>query len=245
MTKSEMLTWIQLEFAPLVLATPAATILQQIDNAVRFWNTNSAHRAVTMVSLNGSAGVAGNMGQQGAQWADLDPQIKTVVNVIPSTNASTIFNDHPLFSLLGIVLLDNVTSDLIVMQEAYKTYKQYTSTNMAWHFEPNADPALGGRLYVRNLPVFNPLICVVGTKRILPAELTTGSGLVQQNILDWLLRYTKALTKTCEGNLLRKSDAIGVKNDGQVMVTEGMEEKKALEAECFINSRWVIGGKRM
>ena len=40
--------WIRAEFAPITLATPSDTVKQMIENAIRYWNTHSAHKTSAM-----------------------------------------------------------------------------------------------------------------------------------------------------------------------------------------------------
>ena len=88
-------------------------------------------------------------------------------------------------------------------------------------------------LTVINLTHEVTAVCVVGSRRIFPDE-----DITQEHILDWLLSYSKALLKQAEGNLLRKSDVIGVKNDGQQLYDEGEREKKELEERLALEGRW-------
>lgn len=136
-------------------------------------------------------------------------------------------------------MVDNVTSDLIELSEAYNNYRSYMGTSMRWKFEQSEDPATGGYLYIRNVPSGSDKLYVVGTRR-----LYTDEDITSEHILDWILRYAKALVKLTEGNLLRKSDIIGIKNDGQQLVDEGKNEVEALQKELAMNGRWVSFAKR-
>jgi len=228
MTKSDVLSWVATEFLPLTLATPTATIEQMYGNAVRYINTHSAFKTVHMVDhpVDGSSVV-------------VDKCIKDVVEVFPDRTTTWIFESHPLWTLLGITIVDNVTTDLILLAEAYRNFRNYLGVQMVWKFEPNADPGAGGSLYVRNLPAGASKLYVVGTRRITPAE-----DIVSEHMQYFLLNYTKALVKVVEGNTLRKADIINVKNDGQAMLDEGFDEKKALEERLSKESRWVAFAQR-
>ena len=227
-TRSSILDWIKNEFQPLTLATPDDTIYQQIDNAIRYWNTHSGYKVSSVVEVVTSA-----------HRVQLNPEFKSVVQVWPTQNTEWILNDHPMWSLLGITILDNVTTDLILMSEAFKNYRQYVGTNFSWHFEKSKDQAIGGYLYYENVPSQNNALFVIGTKRITDEE-----DIEDDYILDWLLYYTLALVRIIEGNTLRKSDIISVKNDGQEHVNQGMEEKKTLQDKLFKESKWAARGKR-
>jgi len=50
--------------------------------------------------------------------------------------------------------------------------------------------------------------------------------------------------KKAEGNTLRKSDIIGVKNDGQQLYDEGENERKELEERLATEGRWVVFARR-
>ena len=233
MRTTEIIDWVRKEFAPLKLATADEALVQIVENAIRYWNTHSAMKTADMVENSGRA-------------ITCPPKFKTVLQVYPATQSSSIFQDHPLFSLLGIVLLDNITQDLILLGEAYKTYKIYTGTDFRWTFNRSSDPQVGGTLFVVNLPVITPRLFIMGTRRLIKdVESGEYEDIVDEPILQWILEYTKALTKMAEGNLLRKGDIAGIKNDGQQIYTEGETAKKELEESLAISSRWVAFAKRM
>jgi len=223
MTKSDIASWLATEFQPLTLATPVTTREQLIDNAFRYWNTHSAFKYVEMTNIPGENG-----------RIQLDKKFKTVVSVIPDRVTTWIFRDHPLWTLLGITILDNVTSDLILLGEAYRAYRNYIGAQMRWKFEKSDDPSTGGYLYSAGVPREASKLYVVGTRRIY-----TDEDIVSEHILNWILYYSKALLKQVEGNTLRKSDIIGVKNDGQALFDEGQNEMKDLQEQLRLDGRWV------
>ena len=47
-----------------------------------------------------------------------------------------------------------------------------------------------------------------------------------------------------EGNALRKTMAIDIKNDGQQMYDEGKTEKEELQEELMATGRWLILARR-
>jgi hypothetical protein len=227
MKREDIRTWIKTEFQPVTLATPDETILQVIDNAIRYWNTHSAFKIIDMKdAVPGTPRV-----QLGAEW-------KNVVRVYPSTTPDWILQNHPLWTLLGITIIDNLTSDLVMMSEAFRNYRYYIGTDFHFYFDRNHNPdatsGYGGYLYLVNLPQNTTAIAVVGTKRIVPGE-----DITSEYLLDWLLKYSKAQVKMIEGNTLRKSDAIGVRNDGQVLVNEGKADVDALQKQLVTEGRWV------
>lgn len=238
MTTEQILDWMATEFAPLKLATAREAQRQIVDNAIRYWNVHSAFPHVEMVTLAGSS-------------ARLSNHLKSVARAWPATQSTTIFQDHPLFSLLGIVLLDNITNDLITLAEGYRTYKAYVGTDFQYSFIRSSDPALGPTLFVANMPIKSNTLAVLGTKQII-REPREGQSWHEADwedikdpvILDWLLRYAKALLKKAEGNVLRKSDLIGAKNDGQQIYSEGEDERKQLEEDLGVSGRWVMFGRR-
>ena len=63
-------------------------------------------------------------------------------------------------------------------------------------------------------------------------------------LLAWILYYVKALVKQCEGNILRKVEAIDIKNDGNQLFQEGKDEKAELEKKLGIEGRWLSFIKR-
>jgi hypothetical protein len=220
---SKYLEWIANEFAPLELATPEETLCQLLENAIRYWNTNSAYK-ISQVYAYPSA----------TKRVQISNEFKVVAQVYPTLTTTYIWNDHPLWTLMGITVLDNVTSDLILMSEAFRNYRQYVGTDFRWMYEKSADPDVGGYLYAVNVPAGCSSLFCVGTKRILQAE-----DIKNEYILDWIYRYWKSLVKQVEGNTLRKGAIVGVVTDGQVLVDEGKEEAAELKEELQINGRWL------
>ena len=135
--------------------------------------------------------------------------------------------------------MDSVRTDLIMMAEGFRNYKTYIGANFRWDYVRSNDPDVGGFIYAKNLPISAQTLCVIGTKRILRNE-----NIKSQYILDWILRYTKALVKMIEGNTLRKTVIIDTPIDGQELVSEGKEEMKDLQAELARDSRWVLMARR-
>lgn len=226
MNKLEAMDWIKTDFLPVELITNDETILQQIDNAIRYWNVYSAFKYVKM--YDGSA-----------PRIQLDVDFKNVVQVLPATTPDAILQNYPLWTLTGIMVIDNLSSDLVTLSEAYKNYRYYIGSDFHWQFEKSDDPAIGPYLYIQNAPSNVTRFCVVGTKRILPNE-----DIKSEFVLNFILNYSKALVKAIEGNTLRKSDAIGVKNDGQQLISEAKEELASLKEEINKSGRWFSFVKR-
>lgn len=216
------LNWIKTEFQPLTLITPDDTLKQLLENAIRYFNTHSAYKISTMVQASGTSRI------------QLPKAFKQVQGVYPSRSSTWVWGDHPMWSLLGVMVLDNVTTDLIMLTEAFRNYRIYVGTNFRWFFEASRDPNIGGYLYTVNAPAGTPGFFVVGSKRITAAE-----DIKEEFIQDFILRYLKALVKQVEGNSLRKANMIlptGL--DGAEMVSEGMEDMKDLQLELAENGRW-------
>lgn len=216
------LDWIKNEFAPLTLATPDDTLNQMMENTIRYWNTNSAYKVSTLVDYTSSM-----------KRIQIPVGIKSVCAVYPTKVQSYVWNDHPLWTLTGIAIIDCVTTDLILTSEAFKTFRQYVGSNFDWTYDKSDDPSIGGYLYVMNIPASSQGLVVIGTKRILPDEV-----IKSDHISDWLLRYYKCLVKQVEGNTLRKGGIIGIPNDGQAMFDEGIKEQDDLKKELAVNGRW-------
>jgi len=304
MLKNEIVDWVQQEFDPIQLATPDDTISQIVDNAIRYWNTHSAFPIVRMFPAS-----------QGTIRLPLTPDYKTVAKVYPATTPDWVLQNYPLWTLLGITIIDNLTSDLVMLSEAYRNYSYYIGTDFHFTFEKSDNPAVGGNLYLSNIPNPTAALCVVGTKRIvnglitvpftgssgtfsfIPIESYTvvmtngtltytddGNGILvgslsgysgtidyvtgawtvtgwagtgtqtvtymyyenirSEYMLQWLLYYVKALVKLVEGNALRKTMAIDIKNDGQAMYGEGQSEKEMLEKKLADEGRWLTFVRR-
>ena len=229
MKQTEMIQWLQTEFKPVTLATPQPTLAQLVRNTFRYWNSHAAYRYVTMIDFAASHGVM-----------EVSKYYKTVVQLWPNTSTPTTWVSFPSWNLLGISVLDNVTSDMILMTEAFRNYRQYVSSTLQFHFEPGATPDDVGRLYIQNWPQGASRACVVGTRRFFQDD-----DITNEYVLEWMLDYAKALLKIQEGNTLRKAGIINVKNDGQELVDEGMKEKADLQQRLIEEGRWVIFGQRM
>jgi hypothetical protein len=302
---NEMVEWLKVEFMPLMLATPDQTIEQIVHNAIRYFNNNSAVKYVEMVDATSLVKVP------------VPPSMKTVAQVYPAISAPTLnVQDFPLWTLLGIQVLDGLTTDLIMLMETYKNFMIYMGKDFHWSWLPADDPygnhvlnevqgtettlsrqlanrtpvpgtliltcgsetftdagdgtlvsdqsgggtgtisatgvwavtgwvdtgnvvasydyAAGGWVFCENIPAGNQKLCVVGSRRIFEDDDVTHSY-----ILDFLLRYSKALLKVTEGNILRKAAIINVANDGQELLGEGKEEIKELQAELRAGGRWL------
>lgn len=229
MTRDELVEWVRGEFGITTLATQDDTIYQMLENAIRYWNTHSAFKTVYMASASSVTTAV-----------QLPAYIKNVIRVLPAAPPMWIMQNYPTWSLLGISILDNVNADLAFMNESFKNYMYYTGASFRWHFEMSENSAQGGYLYVQQVPDNSTHVCVIGTRRI----LSTDADITTQNIYEWLIPYTKALVKMVEGNTLRKSGAIDVKNDGQELVNEGKEEKLALEEKLIQEGRWTAFVRR-
>jgi len=227
MQKAAMVEWIKTEFFPLNIVTPNGTIEQCIDNAFRYWNNHSGFKHIAMIDAD-------------SVRVQVPKEMKFVAKVYPaSLRASDPFQGHPLWSLLGITILDNVTSDIILLTEAFKNYQGYIGEDFQWGYVKSDDPEEGGHLYLSNIPAGAERLAIVGTRRIFNDE-----DIKSEYILDWLLRYSKALVKMVEGNTLRKADIISVKSDGQNYYDEGKEEVKELQEQLARDGRWVALARR-
>jgi len=112
--------WIKKEFEPisLIIANTDDTVLEQkVENAIRYWNTHSAYKVSAMYDY-----------APGTTRIQLSEEFKSVVDVIPGQNAGFIWNSHPLWTLTGVTVLDNVTTDLIMLSEAFRNYRIYVES---------------------------------------------------------------------------------------------------------------------
>ena len=175
MKNNEILDYIKTEFAPIQLATPDTTIEQLISNAKRYWNTHSAFPLVKMFPYSGST-------SSGA--LQLTPDYKNVTTIYPATTPDWIMGNYPLWTLLGITVIDNLTSDLILLSEAYRNYRYYIGTDFYFNYQKSDNPTVGGKVYLTNLPTGSSNLCVVGTKRIIEGSIAIAiSG--TSGILDY------------------------------------------------------------
>jgi hypothetical protein len=313
MTNSQILDWITQEFSPVILATPDETVLQVIQNAKRYWNTHSSFPIVNMFPLDL---ITPQPSGSSSSVITLTPDYKNVLKIYPATTPDWVLQNYPLWSLLGITVIDNLTSDLINLAESYKNYRYYMGADFNWNFQKSDNPVIGPKVYMTGIPSNTQTFAVVGTKRIINGNVTLnisgtsgtlkffpvlensvtlkngavtyvddGAGILvadqsgysgtidyvtgnwtinawagtnptatityeynedvsSEYILDWLLYYVKALTKMVEGNTLRKTDAINIKNDGERLVQEGKDEKKELEERLAAEGRWATFVRR-
>jgi len=228
MTDAEIISWVKTEFKPLVLATPEETIMQFINNSRRYWNTHSAWRVTRMVNYT-----------SGANYVEVDLDIKRVSNVYPSRMTESLFSDHPMWVLLGFISLDRYTQDMMLLSHTYEGYKIYLGSDFRWTFERGEDLTKKGKLFLQNVPKDAAKLAVVGSKRFVDGE-----EIKDDFILEWLLRYVKALVKMNEGNVWRKSSIINIQNDGQAILDEGKAEADKLQEDLRKEGRWQLFAKR-
>jgi hypothetical protein len=230
MTKIQILDWLRTEFLPLPLATEERALLQFIENALRYFNTHSAFPHFEMIE---------NVTPD-QHMIQCSGSFGTIAQVYPATQNMWVLQNYPMWSLLGVSVLDNVTSDLIQMYSAYQSYATYIGMDFRWSEVAPDDSSLGPKLYLSNIPVNATSLCVVGSRRFVGTE-----NIKAEWVLNWVLSYVKALAKMAEGNILRKSQIIDVKNDGSDLMSEGKEEKTKLEQDLAEEGRWLAFGKRI
>lgn len=216
--------WIYGEFAPTTLAIGQVAVDQQSRNAVRYWNTHSAYKITKMFDYAGQDSI------------ELTADIKNVAKVYPSIVEDTLLQTNPIGTLLGFVTLDSMTTDLIMQINAMEGYRIYMGQDFRYRYERSTNQAVTpGRLYVQNVPRGATKLAVVGLKWILDDE-----DITDDFILDWILQYTLALTKVKEGNTLRKAQIIGIQNDGEQMLQEGLDAVKDLQEKLSRESQWAL-----
>jgi hypothetical protein len=228
MGKDEIVAWLAIQIAPLTSATPTETIEQVVDNAVCYWNTHSGFELITMFATPASG-----------EYVQLNAQFKDVVEIWPANTTGWVFNNHPLWTLTGIQLLDNITGDMIMLSEAFRNYQVYIGSDMRFTFIPSTTPSEGGKLFAINVPRGSEQIAVRGTKRITATE-----SISSEHILDWVLNYAWALFKIIEGHTLRTAQIADIKTPGESYVQEGYKEKKELEEKLAYEGRWVTFAQR-
>jgi hypothetical protein len=227
-----IVSWIQTQFAPITLATTTANIQQQIYNAKRYFNGHSAFPRVETVSY------------PGGDVVELDEHFKSVVQVYPGQATTWLLNNHPLWSLLGIPIIDHVSSDMITMSAGFKNYQTFVGTDFRFTFLPpmatNFGSEEGGKLYLSTVPMGVSTLTVVGSHRIVGDE-----DIESQWILDWIQRYTYALVMICEGQTLAKAAIADVKGiNATQMIQQGLDDKKSLQDELSEQGIWLVMAQR-
>lgn len=228
MKKLQMRNWIYSEFAPSTLSIGADVIDQQIDNTVRYWNTHSAFKYTYMADYSQENFISVPVG------------MKNVVKVYPSVLEDSLLQNTPMGMLLGFVTLDSMTTDLIMTIQAMEGYRVYMGQDFRWRFERSELPdTVGGKLYVQSVPRATTKLAIVGLKRIVGDE-----EISDEFILDWVLKYALALCKVKEGNILRKAQIIGIQNDGQAMLDEGLKSVEELQLSLSQQAQWALLASR-
>ena len=228
MNRIDITEWIKIQFKPLILSIPDDVIDQKIKDAIRYWNTHSAFKIIVMADMpapNSSV--------------SMPTSVKTVSEVIPNALESVVLDQFPFWSFFGNVNSGTFVQDYTELFEGYKSYKKYYSSEMAWTWVRSTDSEdVGGKLYVTRYPAGATKLACMCLKRI-----TLNEDVKDEHILDWLLNYTLALIKIIEGNVLRKGQLIGIKDDGNNLLSEGAKEKEQLEETLRKEGRWFIMAK--
>src|SRR5580692_5150108 len=110
-----MRNFIYVEFSPMTLSIGQPSVDQQIGSAIRYWNTHSAYKYVTMFPAPATSD----------GMIPLNTGIKNVVKCYPSVVDDTLLQTSPMGILLGFVTLDSMTTDLIMMLNAMEGYRIY------------------------------------------------------------------------------------------------------------------------
>lgn len=228
---SEIHEWLVTQYQPLTLSIPSETVDQLIKNAIRYFNNNSAVRHVEMVNLTGVR-------------TKVSKYVKVVSQVYPATE-SALSNayDLPVWTLLGVQVINAQNTDLIMLSETYRNLNVYMGRDFQWSFLPSDDPNDdngGGHIYTNNAPTGATSLAIIGAKRIFDTDDITDSY-----ILDWILNYSYALVRVSEGNVLRKASIINVSNDGGDMIQEAKDDIARLQEDLTINGRWLSFASRL
>lgn len=226
MTRKQISDWIIRSFDPIALATPGDTLSQIVDEVIDYWNTHSAYKISAFLPTSNNV-------------ITLPLEFKVVESIHPNVQQVQMLQDFPNTLLLGMTVLDNLTTDTILLSEGYKNYRTYMGGQLAFQEIRSEDPTVANRIVVNNLNRACTDVFVVGAKRILPGE-----DIKQLCIYEWVRRYARAKVKQREGEVLRKAKTIGVDNDGDSMVTEGLAEQEKLAVELGEQGRWLLLGSR-
>jgi len=230
MTRVDIRDWVIRSFKPIGLATPFETLDQIIDSCIVYWNTHSAYKTIRRYD-------AVEMSVTDAVQVDVD--IKTIVKCYPLQMKEVLFQNHPMWVLLGFITLDRYTQDLMQLGHTFDGYKIYLGNDFRWRWERPEDESLGGWIYLQQVPQGSSHVCVVGTKKVI-----AGEDIKDEFIYGWIREYVRSTVKVYEGSILRKGGIIGIANDGGDMVAEGKEERKELEEKLRQESRWLLLASR-
>ncbi len=236
MTTVDIREWIEQSFKPLKLATPPDVILQCIDQSILYWNIHSAFKVARMYD------------NSHANYFSVGTDVKSVVQVYPSAMRENILSDHPMWMLLGFVTLDNYTSDLMLLSSVFDSYKVWLGADFRWKWMMSEDSSVGGKVYIQSVPTDAAKFAVVGLLRLIPEVASEGAepeyDIKHESVYDWVREYARALVCMREGNILRKADLIDAKNDGQVLMDEGVIRAEKLQEQLRQDGRWMLLARR-
>lgn len=123
-----MIEWIIVEYQPLEFSVPNETVEQIIKNAIRYFNNNSAVRVTEMVDVLSPKTM-------------VPKTIKAVSQVVPARNSmvNAAYN-LPMWTLLGVQVINALNTDLIMLSETYKNMSIYMGKDFQWQFIPSDNP---------------------------------------------------------------------------------------------------------
>jgi hypothetical protein len=222
-------------FQPLALALTPSAVDLAVEQSILDWNTHSAYKVVRMFPVPGTLVTGGAV----EAHIQLNAEIKTVVRAYPSTMQEELFSNHPMWVLLGFITLDRYTNDLMLLSHTFEGYRIYLGNDFRWKWIRSDDSTKGGWLFLQQVPRGSSAVAVIGTKRILPNE-----DILDEFIYGWIRQHARATVMMLEGNILRKSQMIGLQTDGQTMVDEGLKERDRLIETLRKESRWIMMAQR-
>ena len=169
MTRPQIYDWLVRSFDPITLATPQESVMQLIDECVDYWNMHSAYRIAAFLPVT-------------AKVIELPLEMKMAVECMPNVAQVQLLQDFPNTLLLGMTVLDNLTTDTILLSEGYKNYRTYMGGQFAWQEIRSEDPTVPNRVVINNLNSACTDIFVVGAKRILPLEDIKQVGNIESDV---------------------------------------------------------------
>lgn len=240
MVCTEYVEWVKNKFYPDPVILPDAIIMQNLEEAIDYWNNHSAFKVTETVDIEFSAINNGCQGQRAGK-VQLSTRFKFVTRVFPQKVEAQGLNYTPESMILGLTATNRFMSeDYIQWKHWLKGWQTYANSNFRAKFMESEDPLnVGGMLYVQSVPFYSTKATVEGGLRIF-----SNQDVKDPQIFNWIRNYTYALCAEQQGRGMRKASMIGVASDGDSQVNEATVLKGKLEEELKKSGSWMILLKR-
>jgi hypothetical protein len=156
----------------------------------------------------------------GANYVDLTSDVKKVLWVHPDVSSAAV--DTAERYLFGFTPLPKGHQLYFERLQYLQTLSQAGGSRMAWK-------QVGSKLYLDDVPSDASSLTILYYEALNPDSASL--DITDPGDIEWLINYGTALMKIAEGTRLRKASMLGVDTDADSLVSDGKEEKDALEIE--------------